>query len=208
VLIGAILSQATTNANSSRTYSNLKKKFPTWDHLRRARVSSIESAIRLGGLAHQKAIRIKKLLNDVLAMRGSLDLSFIRRTPLDEAHAFLSRLGGVGPITAACTLLFACGKPVFPVDTHILRIARRLGLLSERCTDEQAHRTMNELMHQATAAEAAGTKRRRSEAGLSQRFFEAHINLIRHGREVCRPKEPLCEKCCLLDYCEYYTRLC
>lgn len=186
VLIGAILSQATTWVNSRRTYEALKNRFPTWEAARRARPSSIEASIRLGGLARLKSIRIKKLLNEIHARFGSLDLSFLCSAPLEEAKQLLGALNGVGPITVACTLLFACNRPVFPVDTHILRIGKRLGILPRTCSDQEAHRLMSQL-------------------APPNRYYEVHINLIRHGREVCRPKTPLCERCCLVDYCAFYA---
>lgn len=185
VLIETILSQSTTNANSNRAFESLKRRFPDWEAARRARVASIEAAIRSGGLAKQKSVRIKALLNEIHQRRGSLDLAFLTTAPLEEAKQFLSIFKGVGPKTAACTLLFACNRPVFPIDTHIFRIARRLGLIPERCSDEEAHSRMGEMIPR-------------------KRYFETHINLIRHGRRVCRPRDPLCERCCLVDYCEYY----
>ena len=185
VLIETILSQSTSNINSGRAFENLKKRFPTWEQARRARVTSIEAAIRSGGLARQKSVRIKNLLNEIYQQRGSLDLSFLRSAPLDEARQFLASFKGIGPKTVACTLLFACNRPVFPIDTHIFRIARRLALIPERCSDEQAHEIMGRIL-------PAG------------RYFEVHINLIRHGRRVCRPSDPLCEECCLVEYCGYY----
>ena len=188
VLIETILSQSTTNANSNRAFASLKQRFPTWDRAMRARVSSIENAIRSGGLARQKSARIKELLVEINRRRGSLDLAFLKTAPLDEAKEFLSSLKGVGPKTVACTLLFACNRPVFPIDTHIFRIARRLGLIPERCSDDEAHRLMGEMIPR-------------------KRYYEAHINLIRLGRRVCRPTSPRCEQCCLLDYCEYYQKL-
>ena len=184
-LIETILSQSTSNTNSRRAYSNLKARFPTWEMARRARASSLEAAIRVGGLARQKSARIKDLLNQIHKKRGSLDLSFLRTSPLDEAVQFLVSFKGVGPKTAACTLLFACDRPVFPIDVHIFRIARRLGLLPDKCPDQQAHAIMAELIP-------------------ARRYYEAHINLIRHGRQVCRPSNPRCEDCCLVDYCFYY----
>ena len=187
VLIETILSQSTTNANSDRAFESLKRRFPTWEAARRARVTSIEAAIRSGGLARQKSARIKKLLNEIHNRRGSLDLSFLNTAPLEEAKKFLASFKGVGPKTVACTLLFACNRAVFPIDTHIFRIARRLGLIPEKCSDEEAHRLMGEMIPR-------------------RRYFEAHINLIRHGRRVCRPRDPLCEQCCLVDYCEYYEK--
>jgi endonuclease III len=188
VLIETILSQSTTNTNSHRAFASLKRKFPTWEAARRARVTSIEAAIRSGGLAKQKSTRIKQLLNDIYERQGALDLSFLHRAPLEEAVAFLSSFKGVGPKTVACTLLFACNRPIFPIDTHIFRIARRLALIPERCSDEEAHRLM-------TAMIPAG------------RFYEVHVNLIRHGRRVCRPQQPACEQCCLVEYCRYYERM-
>jgi endonuclease-3 len=127
------------------------------------------------------------LLIEVHKRRGSLDLSFLKTAPLEEAKQFLAGFKGVGPKTVACTLLFACNRPLFPIDTHIFRIARRLGLIPEKCSDEEAHHLMGEMIPR-------------------KRYFETHINLIRHGRRVCRPRDPLCEQCCLVDYCEYYEK--
>jgi endonuclease-3 len=186
VLIGTILSQSTSDTNSRRAFESLKQRFPTWERARRGRVTSIEAAIHSGGLARQKSVRIKSLLNEIHRQRGSLDLSFLRTAPLDQAKEFLGSFKGIGPKTVACTLLFACNRPVFPIDTHIFRIARRLELIPERCSDEQAHQMMEQII-------PAG------------RYFEVHINLIRHGRIVCRPTAPLCEKCPLVEYCVYYS---
>lgn len=187
VLIGTILSQATSDTNSYRAFASLKQRFPTWEQARRARVTSIEAAIRSGGLARQKSKRIKNLLSEIYEQRGSLDLSFLKSAPLDEAKQFLASFKGIGPKTVACTLLFACNRPVFPIDTHIFRIARRLALIPERCSDEQAHQLMEEIIP-------------------ASRYFEVHVNLIRHGRKVCRPQNPICDECCLVEYCEYYGR--
>jgi endonuclease-3 len=187
VLIETILSQSTTNVNSDRAFANLKRRFPTWEQAMRARVSSIETAIRSGGLAKQKSVRIKDLLVKIYGRRASLDLSFLRTVPLDEAKVFLGSLKGVGPKTVACTLLFAYNRPIFPIDTHIFRIARRLALLPQKCSDRDAHRIMDSLIP-------------------PMRYYEAHINLIRLGRRICRPTDPLCEQCCLVDYCDYYQK--
>ena len=187
VLIQTILSQSTTNVNSHRAFESLKQRFPDWESARRARVTSIETAIKSGGLARQKSIRIKQLLNDIYEQRGSLDLAFLATAPLEEAVEFLSSFKGVGPKTVACTLLFACNRPVFPIDTHIFRIARRLALIPEKCSDEEAHRLMTAMIPEG-------------------RFYEVHVNIIRHGRKVCRPQNPTCERCCLVEYCHYYEK--
>lgn len=187
VLIQTILSQSTTNVNSQRAFESLKQRFPDWESARRARVTSIETAIKSGGLARQKSIRIKQLLNEIYERRGSLDLTFLATAPIEEATEFLSSFKGVGPKTIACTLLFACNRAIFPIDTHIFRIARRLALIPEKCSDEEAHRLMTAMIPDG-------------------RFYEIHVNIIRHGRKVCRPQNPLCDQCCLVEYCHYYEK--
>jgi endonuclease-3 len=184
-LIETILSQSTTNVNSDRAFANLKQRFPTWEEAQRARVTSIEAAIRCGGLARQKSVIIKRILNEIKEKKGSLDLSFLRTVPIAEAKEFLSSFKGVGPKTVACVLLFSCHRPVFPIDTHIFRIARRLQLIPEKGSDQEAHALMEQIIP-------------------TERFYEGHVNLIRHGRKICRPTNPLCETCVIVDYCQYY----
>lgn len=183
-LIGTILSQATTNQNSHRTFANLKASFKDWEAVQRAHPEKIEAAIKLGGLAQVKAVVIKKLLNEIQMRVGKLSLSFLHTAPIEEARAFLSSLPGVGPKTAACVLLFACKQPVFPMDTHIFRIARRLGLIPEKGSDTQAHRLMEQLIPDG-------------------KHYVLHINMILHGRRVCHPRNPRCEQCCLIEHCQY-----
>lgn len=184
MLVAVILSQATSDANSDRTYDALKQRFATWDAVLRAREQTLVETIRLGGLANQKAAVIRGLLRQVKERHGSFDLSFLREVPASEAVEYLSSFRGVGPKTAACTLLFACGLEVFPLDTHIFRILRRVGLIPPKCSDHFAHEVMNRVV-------PAG------------RFYSFHVNLIRHGRKLCRPRDPLCERCPIVEYCDY-----
>jgi endonuclease-3 len=184
MLVSVILSQATSDVNSSRTYDALKERFPTWDAALRARESTIADAIRTGGLANQKAAVIKNLLKQIKERRGSLDLSFLRDAPPEEAARYLSRFRGVGPKTVACTLLFACDQEIFPLDTHIFRVLRRVGLIPPKCSDDFAHRVMNRVVPRG-------------------KFYSLHVNLIRHGRKLCRPRDPLCERCPVVEYCDY-----
>lgn len=184
MLVAVILSQATSDANSDRTYDALKRRFPTWDALLRAREQTLAETIRLGGLANQKAAVIRDLLKQIKERQGSFDLSFLRELPALEAVEYLSSFRGVGPKTAACTLLFACGVEVFPLDTHIFRVLRRVGLIPLRCSDRFAHEVMNRVV-------PAG------------KFYSFHVNLIRHGRKLCRPRDPLCERCPVVEYCDY-----
>jgi endonuclease III len=183
-LIGTILSQATTNQNSHRTFANLKASFKDWEAVRRAHPEKIEAAIKLGGLAQVKSVVIKRLLNEIQTRVGKLSLSFLHTAPLEEAREFLTSLQGVGPKTAACVLLFACKQPVFPLDTHIFRIARRLGLIPEKGTDSQGHRLMEQLIP-------------------VNQHYALHINMILHGRCVCHPRNPRCKQCCLIEHCQY-----
>src|ERR1044072_1360061 len=184
MLLSASLSQATSDANSDRTYDALKRRFPTWDAVLRAREQTLADTIRLGGLANQKAAVIRRLLREIKERHGSLDLSFVKSMPTGEAVGYLSGFRGVGPKTAACTLLFACGLEVFPLDTHIFRILRRVGLIPAKCSDQFAHEVMNRIV-------------------LAGKFYSFHVNLIRHGRKLCRPREPLCERCPIVEYCDY-----
>jgi endonuclease-3 len=184
MLIKIILSQATSDTNSDRTFSALKARFPTWDAALRARTSSIAGAIRSGGLANQKAAVIKSLLRQLKDEHGTLDLGFLHDLRAGEARDYLSQFRGIGPKTVACTLLFACRKEVFPLDTHIFRILRRVGLIPQKCTDARAHQIMDSIVPKG-------------------KFYSFHVNLIRHGRALCRPREPLCERCPIVEYCDY-----
>ena len=184
MLIGVILSQATTNANSDRTYAALKKRFPTWEQAERARETTIADTIRLGGLADQKSKVIKDLLRQLKAERGDLDLNFLQEMKATDAPAYLARFRGIGPKTAACTLLFACHHEIFPLDTHIFRVLRRVGLIPQKCSDQTAHEILTRIVPRG-------------------KFYSFHVNLIRLGRTICRPREPLCERCPIVEYCDY-----
>jgi endonuclease-3 len=184
MLVQIILSQATSDTNSHRTFAALKKRFPTWERALRARTETIADTIRSGGLANQKASVIKSLLQQIREEHGTLELGFLHEMNAREAREYLKQFRGIGPKTIACTLLFACRKDVFPLDTHIFRILRRVGLIPQKCTDARAHEIMDRLV-------PAG------------KFYSFHVNLIRHGRALCRPREPLCERCPIVEYCDY-----
>jgi endonuclease-3 len=188
MLVQIILSQATSDINSHRTFAALKKRFPNWEAVARARESTIAETIRSGGLANQKAAVIKRVLRQIEAERGAVSLDFLHELSTAEAVRYLRRFRGLGPKTIACTLLFACRKEVFPLDTHIFRILRRVGLIPQKCTDARAHEIMNQVVPHG-------------------KFYSFHVNLIRHGRALCRPREPLCERCPIIEYCDYGQQL-
>jgi endonuclease III len=183
-LILTILSQSTSDINSRRAFDSLKKRYRDWEAVRRARPASIAAAIKSGGLANTKSVVIKNVLNQILARRGKLDMSFLHTVPLDEARGFLLSLKGIGPKTAACVLLFSCNRPVFPMDTHILRITKRLGLVPQKSNDLSAHKIMESLIP-------------------PKKHYSLHINFIRHGRKICRSRDPLCDQCSLQEQCEF-----
>ncbi len=184
MLVSIVLSQATSDANSHRTFESLRKRFAAWEDVLAADEREIADAIRLGGLAEQKAKVIKELLAAVKRDRGRLSLKFLEKTPDSQARDYLLRFRGVGPKTVACTLLFALHKEVFPLDTHIFRVLRRVGVLPAKCSDARAHRLLDELVPPG-------------------KFYSLHVNLIRLGRAVCRPREPLCDECPIVEYCDY-----
>jgi len=181
-LVLTVLSQNTSDTNSGRAFVRLLAAFSDWDGLLAADVLAIAQAIQVGGLARIKAPRLKKLLAQVREQTGGWDLGFLREMPLEEAKAWLRSLSGVGPKTAACVLLFALGRPALPVDTHVYRVARRLGLLPDGVGAEEAHALLEEML-------------------LPEEVFPLHIYLVRHGRRTCRARRPLCAQCPLRQGC-------
>ena len=181
-LIMTILSQNTSDHNSRRAFEHLVTRFPSWDALADAEVEDIARTIKLGGLAQVKAPRIKKILEQISAQRGSFDLNFLKELPMNDARSWLESLPGVGPKTAACVLLFSLGKPALPVDTHIYRVARRLGLIDSGASAEKAHEVLGDMVP-------------------AEDVYQFHILLIEHGRRVCKAQHPLCHRCMLLQGC-------
>lgn len=182
-LVRTILSQATSDSNRDRAFASLVERFPVWDEVRDAPVAEIEEAIRPGGLSRQKAPRIKQVL---VELGPELDLDWLEHADRDEAIGFLTALPGVGRKTAACVQVFTWDHPEIPVDVHVKRVGERLGLFRPNASFEEAH---DELLRLVDPADA----------------YEFHMNLIRHGRERCRPK-PRCEGCDLIRMCRYPDR--
>ncbi len=181
-LVHTILSQNTSDVNSHRAFAELKKRFPTWEDAAAAPTAAIEAAIRTGGISRVKAERIQAVLRRVHADCGTYSLQCLEEMDPERARAYLLEMPGVGRKTAAVLLLFQLGYPFFPVDTHVFRVGRRLGLIPERAGPERAHDIMD-------AAVPDGIK------------FRLHMNLIEHGRAVCRARKPKCPACCLIEIC-------
>jgi endonuclease-3 len=182
-LVSTILSQNTNDVNRDRAFNALTEKFATWEAVRDASAEEVVSAIRPAGLANQKGPRIQGVLRQITEERGSLDLSFLKDLPLEEARSWLTKFNGVGPKTAAIVLCFSLGRPAFPVDTHIYRVSGRVGLRPEAMTVEQAHPHLEKLFPPET-------------------YYAAHLNLIRLGREICHARKAECPKCPIRKLCD------
>ena len=137
------------------------------------------------GLANQKGPRIQAALRHIQSEQGRISLDFLDTLSLAEANEWLVSMKGIGPKTAAIILLFAFGRPAFPVDTHVHRITKRLGLISPKVTADKAHKILQNM-------------------GDAETFYPFHLNLIRHGRQVCQARNPQCDSCTLRPHCDYY----
>jgi endonuclease-3 len=179
-LVLTVLSQNTGDRNRDIAYARLRERFASWADVRDAETADVEEAIRPGGLGPTKARRIQAILREL----GDDDLSWLETAPIEDARADLCSLPGVGRKTAACVLLFSYGRPDVPVDTHVYRVAMRLGLLRPGASFDEAHDELARL----TAPEDA---------------YAVHVLLIRHGRRTCTARAPRCGECPLLRMCPY-----
>lgn len=186
-LILTILSQNTNDVNRDRAFSSLTAEFPDWAAVARARTTSIAGAIKVGGLANIKSRRIKKILKQIGERSKDYSISFIKKMTDNEAWEHLISYEGVGPKTAACVMLFSLGRDFMPVDTHVHRVSKRLGLIPENMNAEKAHDWYREMKPPVS-------------------FYRFHLNLIEHGRTLCRPAKPKCQECGLKRQCVYFTR--
>jgi len=182
-LVLTVLSQNTSDVNSGRAFERLRRRWPTWEALAAAAPSRLAEVIRSGGLSNVKAPRILAILREIAARQdGRIDLDWMRAASTPRVRDYLLSLPGVGPKTAACVLAFSLGRPALPVDTHVFRVARRLGFLGDRVAAARAHDVL----------EGLGPARLR--VGM-------HVGLIRLGREICKPGRPRCEACPLATLC-------
>jgi endonuclease III len=184
-LVQTILSQNTSDLNSRPAFNALKAEFPNWEDLLTVDIDMIAGPISRGGLGQIKAQRIQQSLQEIQRRRGKLDLNFLDKMPVAEARDWLKKLPGVGDKTANCVLLFALGKPALPVDTHIFRVAKRLGLLREQAALEEAHQTLEKMVPPAD-------------------IYEFHVLMIEHGRSACAAQRPHCSQCSLQMICPSY----
>jgi endonuclease-3 len=190
-LVETILSQSTSDINSSRAYADLCNAFPSWEAVRDATPESIASVIHHGGLANIKSRRIIAALQTITLMlppsEGSLAERFskwLSALPVSEARESLQCIPSVGPKTAACVLLFSLDAPSMPVDTHVYRVSQRIGLIGEHDSVATAHKRYDAVLP-------------------PELVYPVHVLLITHGRQICRARNPQCRICPLIDMCKY-----
>jgi endonuclease-3 len=187
VLVQTILSQNTSDRNSERAFKQLMDSFAGWEEIASARVGQICKVIKAGGLGTVKARYIKQALQEIRRRRGKFDLDFLGELPADEARDWLRQLPGVGMKTASVVLLFALGMPALPVDTHVFRVAKRLGLIGSKVSVEKAHGLLEGLVP-------------------PKDVYQFHVLLIEHGRKTCKAQRPRCRECVLGSLCPSYEK--
>jgi len=183
-VVATVLSQHTSDVNSERAFAQLKARFPRWEQVVDAPAGQLADAIRCGGIADQKARLIQAILTAIEEREGRIDLGRLHDLEDAAAEAYLLSLPGVGPKTAACVLVFSMGRAAFPIDTHVHRVATRLGWIPANATAEKAHRLL--------APRVPPDIR-----------YDLHVAMITHGRTLCRARRPRCEECVLRDLCAY-----
>ncbi|MFW9926980.1 MAG: endonuclease III domain-containing protein [Candidatus Thorarchaeota archaeon] len=187
-LVMTILSQHTNDVNMLRAYEALKERFSTWEEVLEAPQDEVALFIKSSGMYNLKAKRIQSALAEINERVGRLDLSHLATMDLEEAKKWLTSLHGVGPKTAAIVLLFSFERPVLPVDTHVWRVTKRLGLIEENVSREKAHVILEQIVPRSCVS-------------------SLNNNLVRHGREVCKAQNPRCDNCFLSSHCQYYYSL-
>lgn len=186
-LVRTILSQNTTDKNSLKAYADLKEAYPTWDDILVADEAKIADVIRSGGLANTKATKIKKALAEIKKQHGSIDLEFLAAYNLNDAAEYLISLDGVGPKTAACVLIFSFNFPMIPADTHVHRLSNRIGIVDGSTREKTQELLQDEIPDKDK--------------------YSFHLNLIEHGRKICKAKNPVCVDCFLQDICDYFQEI-
>ena len=183
-IVRTILSQNTSDSNSLAAFGVLKRNFRPWGGLLNTDTAKLARLIRHAGLANIKAKRIKEALLEIKRREGRLSLRSLKDMDTGEAICYLRSLKGVGPKTAACVLLFSFGKPVMPVDTHIYRVAKRLGIIPKEMSSEEAHQFLSDLVPKNL-------------------IYDFHLGIIEHGRKTCKAQNPRCGVCLLYSLCRF-----
>jgi endonuclease-3 len=187
-LVSTILSQNTSDTNRDKGFFALKERYTDWESVMTAPVETITEIIRPSGLANQKAPRIQSALKYIYDQQGHITLDFLKTLSIPEAKQWLTAINGIGPKTAAIILLFSMNIPAFPVDTHVHRVTQRIGFIPQTMNADKAHDELEQIIP-------------------PEDYYPAHLNIIRHGREICKARKPLCNQCFLTQHCRYYQNL-
>ncbi len=188
MLVEIILSHRTRDEQTAAAYDNLLKRFGSWEAVRDAPTNEVQAAIENVNWPEVKAPRLQAIMRQITEERGELNLDFLRDLPVEEGASWLNRLEGVGPKTTACVLLFSCRKPILPVDTHVHRVAIRLGLIGKKVSADAAHNLLQALL-----------------PNDARTIYNFHKALLRHGQRICVFERPRCNRCPLTDLCDYYN---
>jgi endonuclease-3 len=175
-LIVTIISQNTADRNTAKAFENLSKHFKiTPEALANAKTNQIESCLKPAGLYRNKAKTIKQVSKIILEKHHG-NLEHILSMPFEDARRALMEFPGVGPKTADVVLLFSAKKPTIPVDTHVDRASKRLGLTPANGNYETVRRSLQSLYD-------------------PKDYLAVHVLLISHGRKYCKARNPLCKQC-------------
>ncbi|MHA1934273.1 MAG: endonuclease III domain-containing protein [Candidatus Thorarchaeota archaeon] len=187
-LVLTILSQNTNDVNMYRAFESLKAKYKTWDEVLVTPEEELSKVIYSSGFFRIKAKRIQATLKEIKERTGDLDLSLLENMSKADATNWLTSLYGVGPKTAAIVLLFCFGVPTLPVDTHVWRVSKRLGLVPMKTSRERAQILLEEIVPKSCV-------------------YSLNHNLVKHGREICKAQKPRCTDCFLNKDCNYYMAI-
>jgi endonuclease-3 len=187
MLVDILLSHRTRDEQTAAAWENLLKRFGSWEAVRDAPTSEVEETIANVNWPEVKAPRLQKIMREITEERGSLNLDFLCKLPVEDAAAWLNRFEGVGPKTTACVLLFSCELPILPVDVHVHRVSGRLGLIGKKVTADAAHNLLQALL-----------------PNDSRVIYNFHKGLLRHGQRICVFERPRCSQCPITDICDYY----
>lgn len=190
MLVDILLSHRTRDEQTAAAYANLLRRFGSWEAVRDAPTGEVQATIENVNFPEVKAPRLQAVMRQITEERGNLNLDFLRELPLAESALWLNRFEGVGPKTTACVLLFACQKPVLPVDVHVHRVSMRLGLIGKKVSAEAAHNLLQALLPDDARS-----------------IYNFHKALLRHGQRICVYERPRCSQCNLTDLCDYYQSL-
>jgi endonuclease-3 len=187
VLVASMLTQNTNMANARSGFHQLRRRFRSWNEVMNADISDVQRQIAVCGLARMRARRLQGLLRTIHQQHGKLDLQFVGEMEPSQAYEYLGSFFGIGPKTAACTLLFAFGMPLFPVDKGIHRMARRMQLVRAKAGEAETSRTIQQHLR-------------------PRQCYPLHVMMFKHAKSVCRPRNPKCHHCGLCDLCPYGKR--